>query len=576
MKYSKRLSRYLLPTVKEDPKEAEIPSHRLMIRAGMIRKLASGIYEFLPLGWRVVKKVENIIREEMDGIGGQEMIMSAVQPKSLWDETGSGRWYLYGPELIRFTDRNDREFCLGPTHEEVITHIVASNVKSYKELPLLLYQFQMKYRDEIRPRFGIMRAREFYMKDAYSFDRTVEDCRKSYEDNFKAYERIFRRCGLDFVSVEADTGNIGGQSSHEFMVIADTGEEEIAVCRCGYGANTEMAEFRTDDRADGDRQEAVRELEEVHTPGVTTVEEVAGFLKETPKKFIKTLLFRTDDGRHIAAFIRGDHELSEHALKKAASANAIEFIDDDTIKKKLKSSPGFSGPVGLSSSGAAIELYMDSAAAGIVNGISGADRKDYHLRNINVRRDMKADFREGNFRKARQGDLCPKCGGALVFKRGIEVGHTFLLGTKYSESMKAVFVNDQGSEENMIMGCYGIGVTRVVAAAIEQSHDGNGIIWPAPISPFDVLLVQIARDADEFCAELFGKLSEEYEVLWDDRALTPGVKFKDAQLIGIPVQIVIGKKYKETGEVEIQYRKTGEKEFVRPEHISEKLKKRSG
>ncbi|MFC2061928.1 proline--tRNA ligase, partial [Elusimicrobiota bacterium] len=538
------------------------PSHKLMIRSGMIRQLASGVYQFLPLGWRVVKKIENIIREEMDNIGGQELLMSAMQPRSLWDR--SGRWDLYGPELMRLKDRKDREFCLGPTHEEVITDIVANNIKSYKDLPILLYQFQMKFRDEIRPRFGVMRAREFYMKDAYSFDVSMEKCEKSYNDNYEAYKKIFARCGLKFVEVEADTGNIGGKSSHEFMVIADTGEEEIAVCECGYGANTEMAHYK-DTSEDKPGSEKELPAEDVHTPDVRTVEEVGKYLSEPPEKFIKTLVYMTEKDP-VIALVRGDHEINESFLKKAAGVQVIELADEETIKKVTGGPLGFSGPVGLKE-----KIYADTAVTKIVNAVSGANKKDHHKKNINYLRDYKAD-EITDIRKAQRGDLCGNCSKELKFKRGIEVGHTFLLGTKYSESMGARFTDENGKEKEVIMGCYGIGVTRIAAAAIEQSHDDNGIIWPKPIAPFDIVLIQITDKTAEICGDLYKSLSEEYEVLWDDRNESPGIKFKDAQLTGIPLQIIAGKSYNEEGKLEIQYRETGEKEYFKPDELMNKLK----
>ncbi len=568
MKYSRKLSTYFLPTLKEVPKEAEIPSHRLMIRAGMIRKLASGIYEFLPLGWRVVKKVEKIIRQEMDRINGQEMVMSALQPMSLWEETN--RWNIYGPELMRLKDRKESDFCLGPTHEEVITHLVRSNIKSYKRLPVLLYQFQMKFRDEIRPRFGIMRAREFYMKDAYSFDTSIEGCEKSYDDNFEAYKNIFEKCGLKFVPVEADTGAIGGKSSHEFMVIADTGEEEIVVCDCGYGANTELAEYKRPEEETSVLAEDEFPLEEIHTPNAKTVEEVAVFLNEKPEKFIKTLVYKTDSGKSVVCLVRGDHELNENVILKKEAG--LELADEKTIEKITGGPLGFSGPVGLDFN--KFTVYVDKAVLSMKNAISGANKRDYHLKNINCGRgDFNTDMVcAGDIRKARKGDLCPRCGKKMIFKRGIEVGHTFLLGTKYSSLMGATFTDENGANKEIIMGCYGIGVTRVVAAAIEQSHDENGIIWPSAISPFDIIIMQLSDEVEELCEKLYNELSIDYEVLWDDRNERPGAKFKDAQLIGIPVQVIIGKNYIKEGNIEVQYRKSGKKEYVKPEGLKEILK----
>ena len=562
MKYSKKMSEYFLPTLKEDPREAEIPSHKLMIRSGMIRKLASGVYEFLPLGWRTVRKIEEIIREELDAAGAQEIVMSAMQPRSLWEE--SGRWDLYGPELMRLKDRGGREFCLGPTHEEVVTKIVSENVRSYKQLPVTLYQFQMKFRDEIRPRFGVMRAREFYMKDSYSFDADLEGCRSSYDLHFKAYKRIFERCGLEFAVVEADTGNIGGEFSHEFMVLASTGEEEVAVCSCGYGASSSMAGFKGPEGEPGFPEEEEKPLQEVHTPGVTTVQEVSGFLSEKPRKFIKTLIFDSDKGP-VAALVRGDHELCQDKLLSASGAKWLNLAEPETVKAVTGGPPGFSGPCG-----AKIPVFADEEVLAVQNAVSGAGKKDYHLININFPRDYTVSWK-GRLRKLQQGDLCLKCGGELKIMRGIEVGHTFLLGTKYSSAMGARFVDKDGREKDMIMGCYGIGVTRVAAAAIEQNHDSDGIIWPAAIAPFEISLIQLSGDTEDICRSLYEKLSEKYEVLWDDRDESPGVKFKDAQLLGLPVQIIVGKSYMKDGKLEVVCRRSGKKEYLSPEGIEEKI-----
>ncbi|MGM0441566.1 MAG: proline--tRNA ligase [Elusimicrobiota bacterium] len=562
MKKSRKFSQYFVPTLKEDPQEAEIPSHKLMVRAGMIRKLASGVYEFLPLGWKVVKKVEQIVREEMDNIGGQELIMSAMQPKSLWEK--SKRWDLYGDELIRFEDRKEREFCLGPTHEEVITHIIKKNVDSYKKLPLLLYQFQMKFRDEIRPRFGIMRAREFYMKDAYSFDTTKEGCQKSYRDNYEAYSKIFKRCGLDFKIVEAETGNIGGESSHEFMVLADTGEEIVTFCDCGYGANRELAGYEREEipQKEGEPEE----LEQVHTPDVRTVEEVAGFMDKNQRDFIKTLIYNSDNGP-VVCLVRGDHEINENTVGEQNPG--LEMGTQKLIDEVTGGPLGFSGPVGLKKD-KIHKIYADRAVLKIKNAVSGANKKDYHLKNINYGRDYKVD-EVGDFRKVIEGDKCPKCGSGLKFKRGIEVGHTFLLGTKYSESMDAKFTDSDGKQKDIIMGCYGIGVTRVVAAAIEQSHDEDGIIWPKPLAPFDITILQIGSKTDKICKDLYNRLSKKYEILWDDRPENPGVKFKDAELIGIPVQIIAGKSFLNKGKLEVQLRKEKKKTFVELENLDKFL-----
>ncbi len=576
MKESRKLTNFFIPTLKEDPKEAEIPSHKLMVRSGMIRKLASGIYEFLPLGWKVVKKVENIIRQEMNAIDGQEIVMSALQPKSLWDE--SDRWEKYGPELIQLKDRKDRRFCLGPTHEEVITHLVSTDVNSYKQLPLTLYQFQMKFRDEIRPRFGVMRAREFYMKDSYSFDKDEDGCRKSYQKHVEAYRKIFSGCGLKYREVEAATGNIGGHYSHEFMVTAETGEDEIVLCenkdcKSKYSSNTEKAEYRRDpSRAPSKKsKEKPAELKKTHTPGVRTVEEVSEFLNEPPEKFIKTLIYNSKKGP-VVALIRGDHELNENHLRDCAKVDDIELADKETIKEVTGAPPGFAGPAGIKKD-SIYKIFADKALKDIKNAVSGANKKDYHLKNINYGRDYKID--ESNFvnlRKVIKGDLCPYCSKPLTFKKGIEVGHTFLLGTKYSKSMGAHYTGPDGIQKEIIMGCYGIGVTRVVAAAIEQCHDKNGIIWPDSIAPFEIMLIELSDESNiinEICNDIYGRLSKTYEVLWDNRDESPGVKFKDAQLIGIPVEVVVGRNFIKEGKLEIQFRKSSRKIFTEPEKLTE-------
>lgn len=551
------LSKYLLPTLKEIPREAEIPSHQLMIRSGIMRQLASGIYEWLPLGLRVLHKVENIIREEMDSIGAQEVSLPAMQPRELWEE--SGRWDFYGKELIRLKDRNRRDFCLGPTHEEVITDLVRREVRSYKELPLLLYQFQTKFRDEIRPRFGVIRAREFYMKDAYSFDATDKNAETSYNNVFETYSRIFQRCGLKFRSVEAQTGAIGGAFSHEFMVIADTGEEIIVSCKCGYAANLEKAEGVPPAKVGGKagKRSGLKELEEVETKNMKTVEEVGKFLKEKPDKFIKTLVYKTN-GECVIVMVRGDHEVNESKVKSYLGVNEIFLADEKTIKEVTGAPLGFAGPVGLKIK---CKLLADYSVEGIVNGVTGANKKDYHLKNVNINRDYSVD-EILDLRRAKEGDVCPKCGKTLEFSRGIEVGHTFKLGTKYSKTLRATFLDKDGKEKYFVMGCYGIGVSRIVAAAIEQSHDQNGIIWPLPIAPFQVLILPVNYEHEKIRTisnRIYKQLeSAGYEVLMDDRDERAGVKFKDADLIGIPVRVTVGEKTLAKNIVEVKLR--GEKE----------------
>ncbi|MFH1378669.1 MAG: proline--tRNA ligase [bacterium] len=537
-----RVSKLFMPTMKETPGDAEIISHRLMLRGGFIRKLASGLYEWLPLGMRVLQKVEHIIRREMNNAGGQEVWLPALQPRALWEETG--RWAVYGKELMRLKDRHDREFALGPTHEEVITDIVRKEVRSYKQLPLLLYQFQTKFRDEIRPRFGIMRAREFYMKDAYSFHRDEEDAKKMYKKVFDAYAEIFRRCGFKFRSVEALTGAIGGSFSHEFMVCADTGEEGMVSCSCGYAANVEKAEVVIAEKPAASAHQELP-LEEVHTPDKKTVAEVSGFLHKTPEYFIKTLIY-VIDSNPVMVLVRGDDEVEEHKLHKVLKSQELALADPETIQNLTGAPVGFAGPAGRHiASLKSLTIIADNSVVYIVNGISGANKKDYHYVNINIDRDYKPTI-IADIRKIKPGDVCPKCTKELKFSRGIEVGHAFMLGTKYSESMKAVFLDSDGKTKEYVMGCYGIGVSRMVAAAIEQSHDEFGIIWPMPIAPYQVIIIPINYDdaetkktADKLYDDL---LSKNIEVLLDDRPGRAGFKFKDADLIGIPIRITISEK----------------------------------
>jgi len=564
------LSKYLLPTLKEIPRDVDTPSHQLMIRSGIIRQLASGIYEWLPLGLRVLHKVENIIREEMNSIAGQEVFLPAMQPRELWEE--SGRWDFYGKELIRLKDRNSRDFCLGPTHEEVITDLVRKEVRSYKELPLLFYQFQTKFRDEIRPRFGVIRAREFYMKDAYSFDATDKDAETTYNNVFKAYSRIFQRCGLKFRPVEAQTGAIGGTFSHEFMVIADTGEEIIISCKCGYAANLEKAEcppakIIPSVRKAGERNEP-KELEEVETKSMKTVEEVGKFLKEKPDKFIKTLVYKTDN-EPVIVLVRGDHGVNESKLKSYLGVNEIFLADEKTIEEVTGAPLGFAGPVGLK---VKCKLFADYSVEGIINGVTGANRKDYHFKNVNIGRDYSVN-EILDLRMAKEGDPCPRCGETLEFSRGIEVGHTFKLGTKYSKALGATFLDRDGREKHFVMGCYGIGVSRIVAAAIEQSHDQNGIIWPLPIAPFQVLILPVNYEHKKMKA-ISSRIYEQlenggYEVLMDDRDERAGVKFKDADLIGIPLRVTVGEKALDRNVVEVKLRKEEKVREVKPDQVSQ-------
>ena len=548
-----RQSQLLIPTLREDPGEAEIVSHRLMLRAGMIRKVAAGIYTYLPLGLRVIRKVERIIREELNRAGAQEVLMPIASPAELWLETG--RWDFYGKELFRFKDRHERDFCLGPTHEEVITDLVRREVRSYRQLPVNFYQIQTKFRDEIRPRFGLMRGREFIMKDAYSFDADEAGAKESYRKMYEAYKAVFSRCGLTFRPVEADTGLIGGTSSHEFMVLADTGEEGIAVCdACDYAANVERAELVGAGGASAGPPPAIKEKRRVPTPGKKTVEEVTAFLKVPATRLVKTLLYRAD-GKTVAVLIRGDHEVNEIKLKKALGATDLVMVDAATVEKLTGAPVGFAGPIGLKE----VPLIADLSVRGLVNVVVGGNAADTHWVDATPGRDFTPD-RYADVRSAVVGDACPRCTKPLRIVRGIEVGHVFMLGTKYSEKMKALYLDKQGQERMMVMGCYGIGVGRTAAAAIEQNHDAKGVIWPAPIAPFHVHVLPLADKGKVLEAAIaleteFGKAG--IEVLVDDRDERPGVKFNDADLIGCPYQVVIGEKNFSQGLVELKERRTG-------------------
>jgi len=560
-----RQSHFLIPTLREDPGEAEIVSHRLMLRAGMIRKVAAGIYTYLPLGLRVIRKVERIIREELNKAGAQEVLMPIASPAELWQETG--RWDFYGKELFRFKDRHERDFCLGPTHEEVITDLVRREVRSYRQLPANFYQIQTKFRDEIRPRFGLMRGREFIMKDAYSFDADEAGAKESYRKMYEAYKAIFTRCGLSFRPVEADTGLIGGTSSHEFMVLADTGEEGIAVCdACDYAANVERAELQ--EHAHKPPPETLREKRRVPTPGKKTVEEVTAFLKVPAAQLVKTLLYRAD-GKTVAVLIRGDHEVNEIKLKKALGATDLDMADSATVEQLSGAPVGFAGPIGLKG----VPLIADLSVKGLVNVVVGGNAADTHWVDVTPGRDFTPD-RYADIRSAVVGDACPRCAKPLRIVRGIEVGHVFMLGTKYSEKMKALYLDKQGREQMMVMGCYGIGVGRTAAAAIEQNHDAKGIIWPAPLAPFHVHVLPLADKGKVLEAAV--ALESEFEkagigVLLDDRDERPGVKFNDADLIGCPYQVVIGEKNLSQGLMELKERRTGTVTKLPPADIRPRL-----
>jgi prolyl-tRNA synthetase len=547
-----RYSNYFIPTVKETPADAEVVSHQLMLRAGMVRKLAAGIYNYLPLGLRSIRKVENIVREEMNRAGAIEILMPSVIPAELWQE--SERWEQYGKELLRFKDRKDAQFCLGPTHEEVVTDLVRREIKSYRQMPINLYQIQSKFRDEIRPRFGLMRGREFIMKDAYSFDVNEKAADLSYEKMYQAYRRIFERCGLKFRAVEADTGSIGGSSSHEFMVLADSGEDAIVSCSCcEYAANVEKAEARpieVEEHADA------RPLERVATPDKRTIEEVSEFLGVHAASMIKTLVLLADN-EPVIALVRGDHELNEIKLKNFLGCAELEMAGDEVVTKVTGAPVGFAGPVGLT-----MKIIADLAVKGMKNSVTGGNEKDLHLKNVNLERDFTVS-QFADIRNVVHGDACPRCkDGVMEMWRGIEVGHVFKLGTKYSKALKATFLDADGKDQTIFMGCYGIGIGRTVAACIEQNNDANGIIFPLPIAPFHCIIsaLNIKEDPVREASELiYRQLAEAgVEVLLDDRDERPGFKFKDADLIGIPLRIVVGSKNLAEGKVELKDRKSGE------------------
>ncbi|MGD0278525.1 MAG: proline--tRNA ligase [Smithella sp.] len=562
-----RYSEMFLPTGREVPSDAEVISHQLMIRAGMIRKLTSGIYSYLPLGYRVIRKLEQIIREEMNKAGAQEVHLSMVQPAELWEE--SGRWVHYGKELLRFRDRHDHEYCLGPTHEEVITSLVRNEIKTYRQLPRNLYQIQTKFRDEVRPRFGVMRCREFGMKDAYSFDVDEEGAEKSYEKMFAAYNNIFSRCGLRFRPVEADSGSIGGKYSHEFMVMAESGEDAIVFCeKCLYAANLEKAEVACPEKK-LIFEEDFLPLEDVYTPDVRTIEEVSAFLNVNPNDIVKTLIFNAD-GKPYAVLMGGDQEVNEIKVKNYLGASELELASDEMIMQATGAPRGFAGPVNIK-----VPVLIDYSVIDMINFVTGANKENYHIKNVNIGRDFKVEA-FADFRVITDQDKCPRCGGDIKFARGIEVGHVFKLGTKYSKAMKAVYLDKDGQEKIMIMGCYGIGIGRTIAAGIEQNYDENGIVWTMPLAPYHVIITPVnvnEKDIMDAAENLYNAiLAEGIDVIFDDRDERAGVKFKDADLIGIPLRITIGPKNLSQGNVELKIRKTGENKLYPLQDIVQKIK----
>jgi len=555
-----RYSQTLLPTLKEVPADAEVTSHRLMLRAGFMRKLTSGIYSYLPYGLAAIRKVENIVREEMNRAGAQELLLPMVQPADLWMETG--RYEKYGPELLRFHDRHERESCLGPTHEEVITDIVRKDVHSYRDLPTNLYQIQTKFRDEIRPRFGLMRGREFIMKDAYSFDVSDKEAEVSYRKMYDAYQRIFTRCGLKFRAVQADSGAIGGSFSHEFMVLAETGEDTVVFCQeCEYAANMEKAVVKLKEK---EQIEPLQKLEKIETPGKRKVDTVCEYLKISSSQLVKTLVF-TADGQPVAVLLRGDRQLEEVKLKNLLGAADVEIADANQVYDITGVPTGYLGPVGL-----AIKIVADQEVAVMRNFYVGGNEKNYHMKNVNLGRDFQVDA-VGDLRQITTADPCPECGNKLELTEGIEVGHVFKLGTGYSESMEATFQDRDGQEKPFVMGCYGIGVSRVVAAAIEQNHDANGIIFPVPLAPFTVIILNLGLKDEKITAtaeQLYSEFQAQgIDVLLDDRDERPGSKFKDADLLGIPFRVTVGKSLLNGGLVEMRVRKSGSVEETTPDRV---------
>lgn len=563
-------SQMLIPTLREVPADAEIASHKLLLRAGMARQLASGIYTYLPLALRTLHKIQAIVREEMNRAGGQELLMPAMQPAELWHQTG--RWDVYGPELVRLQDRHDRSFALGPTHEEVITSLVRDEINSYKKLPINLYQIQTKFRDEVRPRFGLIRCREFIMKDAYSFDTTQEGLDINFQAMYDAYTRIFTRVGLNFRAVEADAGAIGGKGTYEFMALCEIGEDTIAYSEEGdFAANLEKAEvvYKPSAKPEGE----VPAFEKVHTPGVKTIEQLTKAMNVEAKQIIKSLIYRVDE-KLVMILVRGDHELNEVKLKNLYDATQVGLAQEADLRALTGAPAGFVGPVGLDPE--KVEIIADNYVQDVHDGIVGANEADYHLAHVVIGRDFKVG-RFADLRNITEGDECPRTGGAIKFARGVEVGHVFKLGTKYSQAIGATFLDENGRSQPMIMGCYGIGVSRTIAAAIEQNNDENGIIWPVAIAPFHVHVIPVNVKVDEqrlTSEQVTEQLQRAgVEVLFDDRPERAGVKFKDADLIGLPLRITISDKAAQEGTAEVRIRKTGETHIVKLDEIVPAVKK---
>lgn len=559
-------SKLYAPTLRETPAEAEVVSHKLLLRGGFIRKSSSGVYTYLTLAQRVLQKISAIVREEMNKAGGQEIMLPVIQPAELWLE--SGRWHVYGKELFRLKDRHDRDFCLGPTHEEIITDLVRGDVYSYRQLPLLLYQMQNKYRDERRPRFGLMRGREFIMKDLYSFDKDEAGLDVSYQKMYDAYTAIFTRCGLKFRPVEADSGAIGGSDTHEFMVIADSGEAEIVYCpECEYAANVEIAPCVPSDNG----EEPAKNMEKISTPGQTTIEQVSQFLQVPAQKLIKTLFYQADD-EIIAVLVRGDRTINEIKLQRVHPSLTLEMASAQQIKEVTGCEPGYVGPLKL---GKQIKIYADHEIKTMVNGVCGANEENYHYINVQPERDFPGTT-YADLRLIEKGETCPKCQAVLNWARGIEVGQVFKLGTKYSEALNAKYVDENGKDNLMVMGCYGIGVSRTLAATVEQNYDEHGIIWPMSIAPYQVVVVPVKVQDPEIwqgAQTLYEELQKAgVEVVLDDRDERAGVKFKDADLIGYPIRLTIGKKYASEELVEVKLRKDSEISYINKNEIIEHVK----
>ncbi|MCM8765569.1 MAG: proline--tRNA ligase [Candidatus Omnitrophica bacterium] len=566
-----RWSKTFIPTLKEIPKEAEAISHILMLRAGLIRKLTSGTYAYLPLGWKVLYKITQIVREEMNRAGAQEVLMPAMQPKELWEQTGRYA-SLKGDILITYQDRHGKEIVFGPTHEEIITYLVSGEIRSYKQLPQIIYQIQTKFRDEPRARFGIIRTAEFIMKDAYSFDADWEGLEKSYEKMYTAYQRIFERCGLNFIAVEADPGMMGGNVSHEFMAPTENGEDKIVVCEdCQYAASLEVAEcaLPTGNKSQTIDTKVLHPMQEVETPGVSTVEKVSQFLKVSPQELVKTIILLAN-GKEIAVLLRGDYELNLVKLARYLKTENLILADEKTIMQVTGGPLGFSGPVGIKG----IRLLADYSLKGMFNFVTGANKRDKHLVNVNLGRDFSVE-EFGDFRYFTAQDKCPRCGGRASLKTALEIGHIFKLGTKYSSALKANFSDSDGKEKPLIMGCYGIGINRIMAAFIEQNHDKEGIVWNKSLSPFEILILPThPHDSliKEIAEELYNRLREkEIDCLLDDREVSPGVKFKDADLLGIPLRLVVGQNFLKKGLLELRLRRSGETSSFTPAEAIEKI-----